>query len=47
LAVALLYLDTSALTKLVVEEPETPALRAFLAERAGERLITSALGRPS
>jgi len=45
LAVALLYLDTSALTKLVVEEPETPALRAFLAGREGERMIAGALVR--
>lgn len=41
----LLYLDTSALTKLVVQEPETPALRAFLAEHEGERLVSSALVR--
>ena len=27
------YLDTSALVKLVVRQPETPALRAWLAER--------------
>jgi uncharacterized protein len=40
-----LYLDTSALTKLVVQEPETAALRAFLAEREGERLVSSALIR--
>jgi len=30
--VALFYADSSALVKLVREEPESPALRAFLAE---------------
>lgn len=30
------YLDTSALVKLVVAEPETEALRAWLAERSRE-----------
>lgn len=30
------YLDTSALVKLVVEEPETEALRGWLAETDGE-----------
>ncbi len=30
------YLDTSALVKLVVEEPETDALRGWLAETDGE-----------
>lgn len=41
----MLYLDTSALTKLVVHEDETDALRSFLVERADERLVTSALAR--
>lgn len=45
MAIALLYLDTSALTKLVVHEPETTALRAFLDEHAGARLVASALVR--
>jgi predicted nucleic acid-binding protein len=39
-----LYLDTSAFVKLIVEEPETAALRGFLA--AGEqRRVSSALLR--
>ena len=37
----LAYIDSSALVKLVVAEPETPALEAELAERTG--LLTSAL----
>lgn len=41
----LLYLDTSALTTLVVEEPQTNALRSFLSTRGGHRLVTSALVR--
>ena len=36
------YVDTSALVKLVVEEPETPALHADIANRAG--LLCSAIG---
>ena len=39
-----LYLDSSAFVKLAVEEPETGALRAFLADRAGRR-VSSALLR--
>jgi uncharacterized protein len=38
------YLDSSAFIKLVVEEPETPALRAYLAERRS-RHVSSALLR--
>ena len=38
------YLDSSAFVKLAVEEPETRALRAFLAERDGRR-VSSALLR--
>lgn len=38
------YLDSSAFVKLAVEEPETDALRAFLAARA-ERRVSSALLR--
>lgn len=39
-----LYLDSSAFVKLAVEEPETAALRALLAER-GSRRVSSALLR--
>ena len=39
-----LYLDSSAFVKLAVEEPETAALRGFLADRAGRR-VSSALLR--
>ncbi|HET7829282.1 MAG TPA: type II toxin-antitoxin system VapC family toxin [Candidatus Limnocylindrales bacterium] len=35
---SVLYLDASAITKLVVEEPETQALRSRV---EGERLVTS------
>jgi len=40
-------MDTSALTKLLIAEPETPALQAWLATRSGEGdyAATSALGR--
>lgn len=39
-----LYLDSSAFVKLVVEEPETAALRGYLAA-LGERRVSSALLR--
>ncbi len=39
-----LYLDSSAFVKLAVEEPETAALRAFLAT-LGHRRVSSALLR--
>lgn len=39
------YLDTSALTKLVVAEPETTALRAYLRSISGDTLFTAALTR--
>jgi len=42
--VSAVYLDSSAFVKLAVEEPETRALRAFLAERDGRR-VSSALLR--
>jgi len=42
--VSALYLDSSAFVKLAVEEPETAALRAFLANR-GDRRVSSALLR--
>ncbi|MCY3851285.1 MAG: type II toxin-antitoxin system VapC family toxin [Acidimicrobiaceae bacterium] len=38
------YLDTSALVKLVVAEPETAALRLWI-ERADQDLVTSDLAR--
>jgi uncharacterized protein len=38
-----IYLDTSAFVKLVREERETPALQAFLHERPGVALVSSAL----
>jgi len=41
----LIYLDTSALTKLVVEEDETPDLRAWISRRSGQRLVSNALIR--
>jgi predicted nucleic acid-binding protein len=37
----LIYIDTSALLKLVVDEPESEALRAYLSDRGP--LVTSAL----
>ena len=39
-----LYLDSSAFVKLVVEEPETAAVRSFLADRSARR-VSSALLR--
>jgi predicted nucleic acid-binding protein len=41
----LIYLDTSALVKLVVSEPETDALQRFIVSLAQEILVTSALTR--
>jgi len=38
-----IYLDSAAVVKLVREEDETPALVTWLNERAGERLVASAL----
>jgi uncharacterized protein len=40
-----IYLDSSALVKLAVTEPESAALAAWLGERAGQPLISSALHR--
>lgn len=37
------YLDSSAIVKLVVAEPETPALRAYLRRQRHHRTATSAL----
>ncbi|WP_343602017.1 type II toxin-antitoxin system VapC family toxin [Mycobacterium sp.] len=43
----MIYLDTSALTKLLVAEPETPALQTWLHAQhgQGEYAVTSAIGR--
>ena len=43
----MIYLDTSALTKLLVAESETAELRTWLGERVsvGEHAATSAIGR--
>ena len=38
-------MDTSALVKLVVTEPESGALQAFLAERSHDTLFSAALAR--
>jgi len=40
-----LYLDSSAIVKLVQTEPETAALRQFLAEHRDDEQVTSALAR--
>lgn len=41
----MIYLDSCALLKLLLPEPETPDLRAFLAARAAEGHATSALAQ--
>ncbi len=41
----MIYLDTSALIKLARTEPESAALAAWLAERASQSLVSSALHR--
>ncbi|WP_319448525.1 MULTISPECIES: type II toxin-antitoxin system VapC family toxin [unclassified Mycobacterium] len=43
----MIYLDTSALTKLLITEPETCALQTWLAAQTGEGeyAVTSALAR--
>lgn len=41
----MIYFDTSALVKLVVREPESPALVSWLDERRGEVRVTSVIGR--
>jgi len=38
-----IYLDTSALVKLVWQEPESAALERYLTGRADDRLVSSAL----
>jgi predicted nucleic acid-binding protein len=40
-----IYLDSSALVKLAVTEPESAALASWLAERADQPLVSSALHR--
>lgn len=40
-----LYLDSSAIVKLVQREPESEALRRLLRRRRSEHLVTSALSR--
>lgn len=41
----MIYLDTSALAKLVVDEPESAHLATWLDARPDEVLVTSVLGR--
>ena len=41
----MIYLDSSALVKLVLTEPESAALARWLAERADQPLVSSALHR--
>ena len=41
----MIYLDSSALVKLAVTEPESEALNAYLAERPGQALVSSSLHR--
>jgi uncharacterized protein len=41
----MIYLDSSALVKLAVTEPESAALARWLAERAGQPVVSSALHR--
>lgn len=41
----MIYLDSCALVKLVREEDESPALQAWLDERADEVVVTSELAR--
>jgi uncharacterized protein len=40
-----IYLDSSALVKLALTEPESAALARWLAERPGQPLVSSALHR--
>ena len=41
----MIYLDSSALVKLAVNEPETAALTSFIAIRADQALVSSSLHR--
>jgi uncharacterized protein len=38
------YFDTSALAKLIISEPETPALRRWLSHRREVPLVTNTIG---
>jgi len=40
-----IYLDSSALVKLALSEPETAALTDYLTKRAGQALVSSSLHR--
>jgi len=40
-----IYLDSSAIVKLVQREPESDALRRFLRQRRSDQFVTSALSR--
>jgi predicted nucleic acid-binding protein len=40
-----IYLDSSALVKLAVSEPESAALTRYLADRTGQALVSSPLHR--
>jgi predicted nucleic acid-binding protein len=40
-----IYLDSSALVKLALAEPESDALTSFLAARSGQSLVSSTLHR--
>ena len=41
----MIYLDSSALVKLALAEPETAALSSYLAKRADQALVSSSLHR--
>jgi uncharacterized protein len=41
----MIYLDSSALVKLAVAEPESGALNSYLAKRTGQSLVSSTLHR--
>jgi predicted nucleic acid-binding protein len=41
----MIYLDSSALVKLALTEPETEALTEYLAARAGQALVSSSMHR--
>jgi uncharacterized protein len=41
----MIYLDSSALVKLALTEPESAALTRFLAERSDQAIVSSALHR--
>ncbi|MEZ0364235.1 type II toxin-antitoxin system VapC family toxin [Mycobacterium sp. pUA109] len=41
----MIYIDTSALVKLIAQEPESGALRQWLADAEDRDHVTSALGR--